>query len=280
MDRTARAVASSGATILRGGAFKPRTSPYAFRGLGERGLEMLASAGHRLGMPVVTEVLTAEDVPQVAAYADMLQIGARNMQNFLLLEAAGRSGKPVLLKRGLAATIEEWLLAAEYIALQGNPNIVLCERGIRTFETATRNTLDLASAVLAAGMTHLPVIVDPSHATGQRALVGPLARAAASAGMPGVILEVHPEPDCALCDGPQSLTLDQFRSLADGLATLAALEGRGLSRCSSAPTDEADVDFQRARLEGLDTAISRLAREREKTRVQIQELEARIVRLT
>jgi len=245
IDVAARAVAAAGATVLRGGAFKPRTSPYAFRGHGEKGLEMLANAGRRLGMPVVTEVLGAADVPLVSAYADILQIGARNMQNFVLLEAAGASGKPVLLKRGLSATIEEWLLAAEYVALQGNMNIILCERGIRTFGTATRNTLDLASAVLAARLTHLPVIVDPSHATGRRDLVAPMTKAAAAAGVAGVIVEVHPDPDCALCDGAQSMTPDAFRDLARDLGPLLACAGRYVG-------------------------------EREKTSVQIRDLEAKI----
>jgi 3-deoxy-7-phosphoheptulonate synthase len=268
---TARSVAEAGARVLRGGVFKPRTSPYAFRGHGKRGLEWLARAGRSLGLPVVTEVLTAEDVPLVAGYADILQIGARNMQNFVLLEAAGASGKPVLLKRGLAATLEEWLLAAEYIALEGNLNIILCERGIRTFGTATRNTLDLASAVLARELTHLPVIVDPSHATGHRQLVGPMARAAAAAGVDGVILEVHPQPECALCDGPQSLTFSQFRELALEIAPILA----SMDRHVHGGSDE----FFEVRRTHIDRCLRRLEADREKTSVQIAEVEAKMVRL-
>ncbi len=225
---TAGAVATAGARILRGGAFKPRTSPYSFRGLEKKGLELLARAGRALGLAVVTEVLNTEDVPLVAEHADVLQIGARNMQNFSLLEAAGKAAKPVLLKRGLSATVEEWLLAAEYIALQGNLNIILCERGIRTFETATRNTLDLGSAVLLKERTHLPVFVDPSHATGHRNLVEPLSKAAAAAGVAGLIVEVHPEPESALCDGAQSLTLDDFERMMESLALVLASQKRSV----------------------------------------------------
>ena len=225
---TAGAVAAAGARILRGGAFKPRTSPYSFRGLEEQGLRFLARAGRDFGLAVVTEVLNTEDVPLVAEYADVLQIGARNMQNFALLEEAGKAGKPVLLKRGLSATVEEWLLAAEYIALQGNLNIILCERGIRTFETSTRNTLDLASAVLLAELTHLPVFVDPSHATGHRDLVEPLSKAAAVAGVAGLIVEVHPEPESALCDGAQSLTPADFQRMMESLTLVLASENRGV----------------------------------------------------
>jgi 3-deoxy-7-phosphoheptulonate synthase len=223
---TARAVRSAGATMLRGGAFKPRSSPYTFRGLGEQGLKLLALAREETGLPVVTEVMTPTDVELVARYADVLQIGARNMQNYQLLEEAGRSGAPVLLKRGLSATFEEWLLSAEYIINQGNPNVILCERGIRTFETATRNTMDLNAVALAKRRTHLPVIADPSHGTGKWYLVAPLALAALAAGADGVIIEVHPDPDRASSDGGQSLTCENFAGLMKQLAGVAAAVGR------------------------------------------------------
>jgi chorismate mutase/prephenate dehydratase len=212
--QTAEGVAAGGADILRGGAFKPRTSPYDFQGLGVRGLKYLAEARERTGLPVVTEVLSWEEVPLVARYADMLQIGARNMQNFALLRAAGRSGKPILLKRGAGATIEEWLHAAEYILSHGNPNVVMCERGIRTFERATRHTLDLNAVALVRERSHLPVIADPSHAAGVRAIVPALTLASIAAGAQGVIVEVHPDPEHALSDGPQSLDISGFAQLA------------------------------------------------------------------
>jgi 3-deoxy-7-phosphoheptulonate synthase len=215
--RTAEAVRAAGAHILRGGAFKPRTSPYTFRGLEEEGLKYLAKAREATGMPVITEVMSAEDVPLVAEYADILQIGARNMQNFFLLDAAGRARRPVLLKRGLSATLQEWLLAAEYILAQGNPNVILCERGIRTFETYTRNTMDLAAVPLVHHLSHLPVIVDPSHATGKRWLVAPLAMGGVAVGADGVMVEVHPDPDAALSDAEQQLTFDQFRAMMSQL---------------------------------------------------------------
>lgn len=210
----AHRVKGAGATILRGGAFKPRTSPYSFQGLQEEGLKLLAEAREATGLPVITEVMGTEDVELVAEYCDMLQVGARNMQNFSLLRAVGRARRPVLLKRGLSATIEEWLLAAEYIMAEGNHNVVLCERGIRTHETYTRNTLDLAAVVLAKELSYLPVIVDPSHATGRWKMVMPLSRAALAAGADGVMVEVHPRPAEALSDGPQSLTPDEFEALA------------------------------------------------------------------
>jgi chorismate mutase/prephenate dehydratase len=212
--QTAEAVVAAGADLLRGGAFKPRTSPYDFQGLGARGLKYLAEARERTGLPVVTEVMSWEEVPLVARYADMLQIGARNMQNFALLRAAGRSGKPILLKRGGGATIEEWLHAAEYILSNGNEQVVLCERGIRTFERATRHTLDLNAVALVRERTHLPVIADPSHAAGVRTIVPALTLAALAAGAQGVIVEVHPDPDHALSDGAQSLDLETFARLA------------------------------------------------------------------
>jgi 3-deoxy-7-phosphoheptulonate synthase len=203
-------VAASGATVIRGGAFKPRTSPYSFQGLGVEGLRYLAEARDRTGLPVITEVMEPSQVDIVAEYADILQIGTRNMQNFSLLLACGRAGRPVMLKRGFGATIEEWLMAAEYIASAGNPQIILCERGIRTFETATRNTLDLTAVPVVHHLTHLPVIVDPSHATGKRYLVKPLAIGGVAVGADGIMVEVHPNPDAALSDGEQSLTFAMF----------------------------------------------------------------------
>jgi 3-deoxy-7-phosphoheptulonate synthase len=211
---TAEAVKAAGATILRGGAFKPRTSPYSFQGLGLQGLRFLAEARERTGLPVVTEVMEPGQVEHVAEYADILQIGARNMQNYSLLMAVGRIGRPVLLKRGLAGTIEEWLMAAEYIMSSGNPDVILCERGIRTFETAYRNTLDVTSVPLIHQMTHLPVVVDPSHAAGKRWLVPSLALAGTAAGADGLLIEVHPRPAEALSDGDQSVTPAQFEEIA------------------------------------------------------------------
>ncbi|MFL5727716.1 MAG: 3-deoxy-7-phosphoheptulonate synthase [Chloroflexota bacterium] len=210
---TAHAVAAAGATILRGGAFKPRTSPYAFQGLGVEALRYLAEARDRTGLPVITEIMEPNQVDIVAEYADILQIGTRNMQNYSLLNAVGRVARPVMLKRGYGATVEEWLMAAEYIVSSGNPNVILCERGIRTFETYTRNTLDLSAVPLLHHLTHLPVIVDPSHATGKRWLVKPLAIGGVAVGADGVMVEVHPDPDAALSDAEQQLTLDQFREL-------------------------------------------------------------------
>jgi 3-deoxy-7-phosphoheptulonate synthase len=218
---TARAVREMGAQMLRGGAFKPRSSPYAFRGLGEKGLQLLAQAREETGLPIVTEVMTPSDVDLVARYADVLQIGARNMQNYQLLEEAGRSGAPILLKRGLSATIEEWLLSAEYILATGNPNVILCERGIRTFETATRNTMDLNAVALAKRRSHLPVIADPSHGTGKWYLVPPIALASIAAGADGIIIEVHPDPDRARSDGGQSLSIENFAALMPRLAAVA-----------------------------------------------------------
>jgi len=212
--RVAESVAQAGADMLRGGAYKPRTSPYEFQGLGVRGLKFLAEAREKTGLPVVTEVLSWEEVPVVARYADVLQIGARNMQNFALLRAAGRAGKPVLLKRGGGATIEEWLSAAEYILADGNEHVILCERGIRTFERATRHTLDLNGVAIARERTHLPIIVDPSHAAGIRSIVAPLALAGLAAGAHGILVEVHPSPEHALSDGAQSLDLAGFETLA------------------------------------------------------------------
>ncbi|OUC92726.1 3-deoxy-7-phosphoheptulonate synthase [Streptosporangium minutum] len=217
---------AAGATLLRGGAYKPRTSPYAFQGLGEAGLRILADVREQTGLPVVTEVVDAHDVELVASYADMLQVGTRNAQNFALLQAVGGVGKPVMLKRGMNATIEEWLMAAEYIAQRGNLDIVLCERGIRTFETATRNTLDVSAVPVAQRLSHLPVIVDPSHSGGRRDLVLPLTRAAIAVGADGVIIDVHPNPEQALCDGPQALVDDDLRELARVMREFPPLVGK------------------------------------------------------
>jgi 3-deoxy-7-phosphoheptulonate synthase len=219
---TADAVRAAGATILRGGAFKPRTSPYAFQGLGIQGLRFLAEARDRTGLPVITEVMEPSQVDIVAEYADILQIGTRNMQNYSLLRDVGRVARPVMLKRGYGATVEEFLMAAEYIVSSGNPNVILCERGIRTFETSMRNTMDLAAVPLLRRLTHLPVIVDPSHATGKRWLVKPLALGGVAVGADGVMVEVHPDPDSALSDAEQQLTLDQFRDLMAAIVPLHA----------------------------------------------------------
>jgi 3-deoxy-7-phosphoheptulonate synthase len=214
---TAEAVAATGAKILRGGAFKPRTSPYDFQGLELEGLKLLAKARQATGLAIVTEVMSEQDVEVVAEHANIMQVGARNMQNFMLLKALGECPRPVLLKRGMSSTIMELLMSAEYITAHGNPNIMLCERGIRTFETATRNTCDIAAVPLLNELTHLPVILDPSHATGKRSLVPALARAAVAVGADGLLIEVHPFPEKASSDGAQSLTLDQFRALTNDL---------------------------------------------------------------
>jgi 3-deoxy-7-phosphoheptulonate synthase len=217
---TAEAVKAAGATVLRGGAFKPRTSPYAFQGLGVEALRYLAEAREKTGLPVITEVMEPSQIDIVAEYTDILQIGARNMQNYSLLNAAGRVARPVMLKRGFGATIEELLMAAEYIVSSGNPNVILCERGIRTFETYTRNTMDLAAVPLLHHLTHLPVIVDPSHATGKRWLVKPLAIGGVAVGADGVMVEVHPHPEDALSDAEQQLDLDDFRDLMASLVPI------------------------------------------------------------
>ncbi len=220
---------AAGATLLRGGAYKPRTSPYAFQGLGEAGLRILADVREKTGLPIVTEVVDAHDVALVAEYADMLQVGTRNTQNFALLQAVGQAGRPVMLKRGMSGTIEEWLMSAEYIAQRGNLDIVLCERGIRTFETATRNTLDVSAVPVAQRLSHLPVIVDPSHSGGRRDLVLPLTRAAIAVGADGVIIDVHPHPEQALCDGPQALVNGDLRELARVMREFPPLMGRTLT---------------------------------------------------
>ena len=226
---TARAVKAAGANILRGGAFKPSTSPYGFRGLGEEGLKILDQARKEIGMPIITEVLAPDDVELVARYADILQVGARNMQNFSLLDEVGKVNKPIMLKRGLSATIQEWLLSAEYILSQGNRQVLLCERGIRTFETYTRNTMDISAIPVIEKVSHLPIIADPSHGTGKWYLVAPVALAAVAAGADGVMIEVHPSPDPALKDGAQSLTFDNFQRLMAQLVNVAASVGRKMA---------------------------------------------------
>jgi 3-deoxy-7-phosphoheptulonate synthase len=226
---TARAVRDAGATLLRGGAYKPRTSPYAFQGLGQEGLRLLAEAKAETGLPIVTELMDVSDLDAVLEVADVIQIGARNMQNYPLLAELGRAGRPVLLKRGFSATLDELLMAAEYILKEGNPSVMLCERGIRTFETAYRFTLDLMAVPVLKELSHLPVIVDPSHAAGRRDLVGPLSLAAAAVGADGIIVEVHPNPDEAICDGPQALRADEFAAYALAVERAAALAGKALS---------------------------------------------------
>ena len=226
---TARVVRDGGATLLRGGAYKPRTSPYAFQGLGQEGLRLLAEAKAETGLPIVTELMDIGDLEPVLEVADVIQIGARNMQNYPLLAEIGRSGRPALLKRGLSATLDELLMAAEYILKEGNPNVMLCERGIRTFETAYRFTLDLMAVPVLKELSHLPVIVDPSHAAGRRDLVLPLSLAAAAVGADGIIVEVHPNPDEAICDGPQALRADGFAEYALAVERAAALAGKALS---------------------------------------------------
>lgn len=224
----ARAVKAAGAKLLRGGAYKPRTSPYEFRGLGVRGLEILAQAREETGLKIITEVMTPADVETVGRYTDIFQIGARNCQNYLLLEEVGKAGKPVMIKRGLSVLIEEWLLAAEYVMAQDNPNVILCERGIRTYENATRNTLDVSAVPVLQSMSHLPVFIDPSHAAGKRAFVPSLSLAGIAAGADGLMIEVHPNPDMAMSDGAQSLDFAEFNDLMPKLAAIAEAVGRNL----------------------------------------------------
>ncbi len=233
IDSAASFVASAGARILRGGAYKPRTSPYSFQGLGEEGLRLLRNAADTYNLSVVTEVMSPDQVEIVAKHADVLQVGARNMQNFNLLTLLGETNKPVLLKRGPSATIEDMLMSAEYVLSAGNPNVILCERGIRTFETATRNTLDLSAVPVIEHLSHLPVIVDPSHGVGKREYVAPMARAAVAVGADGVMVEVHPEPCEALCDGSQSLTFDQFATLANRCRIIGTTLGRKVAKGAS-----------------------------------------------
>ena len=225
---TARAVKDAGASILRGGAYKPRTSPYEFRGLGLRGLEILAMAREETGMPIITEVMSPGDVGVVGRYADIYQIGARNCQNYLLLEEVGKTDKPVMIKRGASVSVEEWLLAAEYVMAQGNPHVILCERGMRSFETATRFTLDIGAVAVAKQLSHLPVFVDPSHAAGKRAYVPSMSLAGVASGADGLMIEVHPSPDHALSDAAQQLTFDQFAELMPQLRAVAHAVNRAL----------------------------------------------------
>jgi len=223
---TAHTVKSAGATMLRGGAYKPRTSPYAFQGLGTEGLRLLAEAKAQTGLPIVTELMDSRDLEPVLEVADVIQVGARNMQNYTLLSEIGRSDRPVLIKRGLSSTLEELLMAAEYVLKEGNPNVILCERGIRTFETAYRFTLDLTAVPVLKELSHLPVVVDPSHAPGRRSLVEPLSLAAAAAGADGIIVEVHPQPEEAICDGPQQLRTEGFAEYARKVEAAAAVAGK------------------------------------------------------
>ena len=225
----ARVVAAGGASLFRGGAYKPRSSPYAFQGLGQEGLRLLAEAKAETGLPIVTELMDARDIEPVLEVADVIQVGARNMQNYPLLAEIGRSGCPVLIKRGLSATLEELLMAAEYVLKEGNPNVLLCERGIRTFEPSYRFTLDLTAVPVLKELSHLPVIVDPSHAAGRRSLVEPLSLAAAAVGADGIIVEVHPHPEEAICDGPQALHADGFAQYAEKVEAAAAVAGKVLS---------------------------------------------------
>jgi 3-deoxy-7-phosphoheptulonate synthase len=225
---TARIVKDAGATLFRGGAYKPRTSPYAFQGLGQEGLRLLAEAKEETGLPVVTELMDARDVEPVLEVADVIQVGARNMQNYALLAEIGRTGRPVLLKRGLSATLDELLMASEYVLKEGNEAVMLCERGIRTFETAYRFTLDLTAVPVLKGLSHLPVVVDPSHAAGRRDLVTPLSLAAAAAGADGIIVEVHPEPEEAICDGPQALLAEEFGSYVQRVEQAANIAGKSM----------------------------------------------------
>jgi len=229
MVSTAIAVKAAGATILRGGAFKPRTSPYSFRGMGEDGLKLLQTAKQETGLPIITEVMSTADVETVAKYADILQIGARNMQNYNLLDEVGLIGKPVMVKRGLAASYEEWLLAAEYVMAGGNEQVILCERGIRGFETFTRFTLDVAAVPVIKRLSHLPIVADPSHSTGKWYLVTPVALASVAAGAHGLLIEVHPNPDVAKCDGPQSLTFENFDLLMEQVHAIASVRKEPVS---------------------------------------------------
>ncbi len=230
IEASARVASRCGARLLRGGAFKPRSSPYSYQGLGVEGLKMLRQAADRHELAVVSEVMTIEQIEVVSQYADLLQIGARNMQNYPLLTALGKAKKPVLLKRGISATIQEWLMSAEYILSSGNPDVILCERGIRTFETATRNTLDLSAVPVIKSLSHLPIIVDPSHGVGNRRFVVPMARAAVAAGADGILVEIHPDPDKALSDGPQSLTFEEFEALMNRCRIIGTTIGRRLGK--------------------------------------------------
>ncbi len=268
---TARWVKREGATIMRGGAFKPRSSPYAFQGLGVEGLKLLAEARDETGLPVVSEITDPADVPVFEQYVDMLQVGARNMANFVLLKAVGQSRKPVLLKRGLSATIDELLMAAEYILSSGNPNVILCERGIRTFETATRNTLDLSAVPVIQERTHLPIIVDPSHGTGHRPLVRPLAVAGAAVGADGIIIEVHPDPPTARSDSEQSLSFPEFGDLMDDLRRHEYLRQPTAPHAQTHIEPPVERKRLRARIDDVDSRIASLLEERAELSVAVQQ---------
>ncbi len=269
---TARAVNREGARILRGGAWKPRTSPYSFQGLGVPALKLLAEARDVTGLPIISEITDPGDVEVFDDHVDILQVGARNMQNFALLKAAGQSRRAVLLKRGLSATIEEWLLAAEYILAAGNPNVILCERGIRTFETATRNTLDLSAVPVLRSRTHLPIVVDPSHGTGHRSLVGPMALAGAAVGADGLLIEVHPDPANARSDGDQSLAFDEFGALMDELRRLQFVRtaGERTRAPEERPVVTTGVDDLRERIDDTDTRLADLVQERAALALEVQ----------
>ncbi len=273
--QTAHWVRREGARILRGGAFKPRSSPYSFQGLGMPALQLLSEARAETGLPVVSEVVDASQVEAFDEHVDLLQVGARNMHNFVLLRAVGQSRKPALLKRGLSATIDEWLLAAEYILSSGNPNVILCERGIRTFETATRNTLDLSAVPVLRGQTHLPIVVDPSHGTGQRSLVGPMALGAAAVGADGLLIEVHPDPPNAKSDGDQSLSFDEFGDLMDELRRLQFVrDGTHAEAAQPAPANSGSRDLTalREQIDGLDERLAALLQERAILALQVQRI--------
>ena len=271
--QTARAVKREGARVLRGGAFKPRTSPYAFQGLGLPALKLLHEAHDEYGLPVISEVVDPADVAAFEEHVDILQVGARNMANFVLLKAVGQSRRPVLLKRGLSSTIEEWLLAAEYILSAGNPNVILCERGIRTFETATRNTLDLSAVPVLRSRTHLPIIVDPSHGTGHRALVAPMALAGAAVGADGLIIEVHPDPANARSDGDQSLSFEEFGALMDELRRLQFVRSAdAIPEPATAPpaTTTEVIGDVRDRIDELDARLAEMVQERASLALEVQ----------
>jgi 3-deoxy-7-phosphoheptulonate synthase len=266
-------VKREGARVLRGGAFKPRTSPYSFQGLGLPALKVLAEAHEATGLPVISEVVDPADVPAFEEHIDILQVGARNMHNFVLLKAVGQSRRPVLLKRGLSATIEEWLLAAEYVLSAGNPNVILCERGIRTFETATRNTLDLSAVPVLKARTHLPIIVDPSHGTGHRALVAPMALASAAVGADGLIIEVHPDPANARSDGDQSLSFEEFGALMDELRRLQfvrSADSAPAQATAQAPHAAEGIEEVRDRIDDLDARLALMVQERAALALEVQ----------
>ena len=269
--KTARCVAREGARVLRGGAFKPRTSPYSFQGLGAPALKLLAEAREATGLPIISEVVDPHDVEAFDEHVDILQVGARNMQNFALLRAVGRSRRAVLLKRGPSATIEEWLLAAEYILAAGNPNVILCERGIRTFETATRNTLDLSAVPVLREKTHLPIVVDPSHGTGHRSLVGPMALAGAAVGADGLLIEVHPDPANARSDGDQSLSFDEFGDLMDELRRLQFVRApQPAVVADERPRVTSAIDELRTRIDDMDERLAELVQERAAVALEVQ----------